>query len=45
MKKTVVRIAIAVIAVAFIALGIIRSEQKLVLTKGASICFSCIGLG
>ena len=45
MKKTAVRIALIVIAVAFVLIGIFRNETALVLSKGRAICFACIGLG
>ena len=38
------RIAMIIIAVAFIILGIFRDEAAMVLNKAKAICFSCIGL-
>ena len=45
MKRTAVRVALIVVAVAFIVFGIFREETALVLSKGRAICFACIGLG
>ncbi len=44
-KKNIVRLALILVAVAFVLVGIFRDEAQMVLTKATSICFACIGLG
>ena len=43
--KTVIRAALLVTAVAFLAFGLRRGEAAVVLQKAVNICFECIGLG
>ncbi len=44
-RKTVLRIAILLVAVLFIVIGVFRDEARIVLTKGRDICLACIGIG
>ncbi|MEA5059049.1 hypothetical protein SDC9_120761 [bioreactor metagenome] len=41
----VVRAAILVAALVFIAIGILREEHLIVLKKAIAICLECIGVG
>jgi len=43
--KNILRIAIFLIAIAFIVLGIRGNENKRVMNKGNIICLECIGIG
>ena len=44
-RKTVIRIAVLLVAVLFIVIGVSRDEASMVLKKGRDICLSCIGIG
>lgn len=41
----IIRAAIFVVALVFIALGIARGEHSIVLRKAVRICLECIGIG
>ena len=43
--KTNIRNTILVVAVAFIAIGMLREEHLVVLQKAVNICLECIGVG
>ncbi len=43
--KRFARIAITVVAVAFMIYGSARGEVEVVLNKAVNICLECIGLG
>ncbi len=44
-QKKIFKIALLLFAAAFIAIGISRGENTLVLQKAVRICMECIGLG
>lgn len=44
-QKNFFKISLLLIAAAFIAIGISRGENTLVLQKAVRICMECIGLG
>lgn len=44
-QKKFFKIALLLFAAAFIAIGILRGENTLVLQKAVRICMECIGLG
>lgn len=44
-QKNFFKISLLLIAAAFIAIGILRGENMLVLQKAVRICMECIGLG
>ncbi len=43
--KFFARVAVVIVAVGFLAVGIIRKEPETVFNKAANICMECIGLG
>lgn len=45
LQKNFFKISLLLIATAFIAIGILRGENTLVLQKAVRICMECIGLG
>ncbi|MDE6719409.1 MAG: hypothetical protein K2J68_06080 [Treponemataceae bacterium] len=45
LQKSFFKISLLLIATAFIAIGISRGENTLVLQKAVRICMECIGLG
>lgn len=45
LQKNFFKISLLIIATAFIAIGISRGENTLVLQKAVRICMECIGLG
>ncbi|MDE7291954.1 MAG: hypothetical protein K2N58_07905 [Treponemataceae bacterium] len=45
LQKNFFKISLLLIATAFIAIGISRGENTLVLQKAVRICMECIGLG
>ena len=44
-RLTALRIALLLLACAFIAIGVSRGEMAIVLKKAVNICLECIGLG
>lgn len=42
---TIARIALLLLAAAFITIGVTRGETAIVLKKAVNICLECIGLG
>lgn len=44
-QKNFFKITLLLFAAAFIAIGILRDENTLVLQKAVRICMECIGLG
>lgn len=44
-RMLVVQVALLVLAAGMIAVGVLREEVELVLTKAVNICMECIGLG
>ena len=44
-KMTIARIALLLLAAAFIMIGVTRGETAIVLKKAVNICLECIGLG
>lgn len=45
MKKNVIRVAVIVVAVAFVVIGVFRGEARAVCNRAIDICLSCIGIG
>ena len=44
-KRYIVPALVAVIAIAFIAVGVMGGENEKVLHKATAICLECIGIG
>ena len=44
-RKNIIRLGVLLLSLAFIAAGLLREEQLMVLQKAASICLECIGVG
>ena len=44
-KRYIVPAIVAVIAIAFIAVGVMEGENGKVLNKATAICLECIGIG
>lgn len=44
-KINFARVVVFSIAITFLAIGLIREEHLVVLTKAANICLECIGIG
>lgn len=44
-KKSIITVCLIVVAIAFIAIGIVREEHLEVLRKAVNICLECIGIG
>lgn len=44
-KTNIIKIFILLIAIIFIALGIVNNEPKSVFRKATTICLECIGIG
>jgi hypothetical protein len=45
MGRNITRFLILFISIAFIAIGVLREEQLVVLQKAIAICLECIGVG
>lgn len=43
--QTAAKFLILFTAIAFIAIGLLRNEQAVVLKKAVKICLECIGIG
>ena len=44
-KRYIVPALVAVVAIAFIGLGVMGNEPNKVLNKATAICLECIGIG
>ena len=44
-KNKILQFLLILIAIAFIALGFLRSDNVEVLNKAIRVCFECIGIG
>ena len=44
-RMTLLRVALLLVAVAFIAIGVWRGEVLEVFRKAATLCLQCIGIG
>lgn len=44
-KRYIIPALVTVLAVAFIAFGVMGGENKKVLNKAVAICLECIGIG
>ncbi len=45
LRKNWPALSIATLAVAFLAIGVVRGEDQTVFRKAINICMECIGLG
>ena len=45
LKRNWPALALAILGIAFIAIGVWRGEEQIVFRKAANICMECIGLG
>lgn len=43
-KKSIIRIAVLLLAVLFILVGVFSGELKTVFQKAVAVCYSCIGI-
>ena len=44
-KRYIIPALVAVVAIAFIAVGVMGGENNKVLNKATAICLECIGIG